>query len=193
MRLVFATHNQHKVAELAALLPSGIELISLDEAGISDEIVENGATLEDNALIKARYVHKRLGLPCFADDTGLEVEALGGAPGVRSARYAGEPVSHDRNIDKLLSQMQGVANRQARFRTVIALICKGQEYLFEGIVEGVITTTRQGSEGFGYDPVFLPNGFNRTFAQMSLERKNSISHRGRAVDKLIAFLSNKNC
>ncbi len=193
MRLVFATHNQHKVAELAALLPPGIELISLNEAGITEEIVENGSKLEDNALIKARYVYEHLGLPCFADDTGLEVEALDGAPGVYSARYAGEPVSHERNIDKLLGQMQGVANRQARFRTVIALICQGKEYLFEGIVEGTITTARQGSGGFGYDPVFLPNGFNRTFAQMSLERKNSISHRGRAVDKLIAFLKNKNC
>ncbi len=188
MPICFATHNQHKVAEIGKLLGGEIEVISLDDLGVTRAIPETGATLEENALIKANFVYQNYHIPCFADDTGLEVAALHGAPGVYSARFAGEPADNEKNIDKLLGLLAGETNRQARFRTVVALVQKGGQHLFEGTVAGEITTARRGSRGFGYDPVFLPKNFDRTFAEMSMEEKNAISHRAQAVSKLIAFL-----
>ena len=192
MRLCFASHNQNKIAELNKLLGSNFEILGLDDLGIIEEIPETGKTLEENALIKANYVAKNHGIACFADDTGLEVESLDGRPGVYSARYAGEHVDNARNIDKLLHEMEGATNRAARFRTVIALIIDKQQYFFSGQVEGLITDKRIGEGGFGYDPVFLPKGFGRTFAEMSMAEKNAISHRGRAVQKLAEFLAKLN-
>jgi len=191
MRICFASHNQNKVAELSRLLGDKYALLGLDDLGITEDIPETGSTLEENARIKAKYVVERHNLACFADDTGLEVAALDGRPGVFSARYAGEPSDSARNIEKLLEELAGRENRQARFRTVIALILDGQEHYFTGIVEGEITREVIGERGFGYDPIFIPKGFNRTFAEMTMEEKNSISHRGRAVRKLIDFLANK--
>lgn len=191
MQICFASHNQNKIAELRKLVGSGIELLGLDDLGIVEEIPETGVTLEENALIKASYVFERKNIPCFADDTGLEVAALGGEPGVYSARYAGEPADSNRNIDKLLTQLKDSKDRKARFRTVIAFIDSDGKQFFEGEVAGTITQKRSGDEGFGYDPVFHPNGFDCTFAEMTMEEKNSISHRGRAVKKLIDFLKNK--
>ena len=188
MPICFATHNQHKVAEISKLLGGEVEVISLDDLGVTRVIPETGATLEENALIKANFVYQNYHIPCFADDTGLEVAALHGAPGVYSARFAGEPADNEKNIDKLLGLLAGETNRQARFRTVVALVQKGGQHLFEGTVAGEITTARRGSRGFGYDPVFLPKNFDRTFAEMSMEEKNAISHRAQAVGKLIAFL-----
>ena len=195
--LVFATHNEHKVIEIQAVMGKQFRIMSLHQSGFSDAIPENRDTLEGNAMQKAEYIYKHLGGDCFADDTGLEVEVLGGAPGVFSARYAeisneiqeGESVP-DANIRKLLKQLEGKDERNARFRTVIALIINGRNYTFEGIVEGTILTLRKGSGGFGYDPVFLPSGHRKTFAEMSLEQKNRISHRGKAVLKLADFLNN---
>lgn len=190
MRLCFASHNQNKIAELGHLLGPDYELLGLDDLGITEDIPETALTLKENAFLKASYVASRYNIPCFADDTGLEVEALGGRPGVFSARYAGEPASDEKNVEKLLSEMQGEANRTARFRTVIAFILEQQQEFFIGEVKGIITHEKSGLEGFGYDPVFLPNGFDRTFAEMKMEEKNSISHRGRAVRQFIEFLSN---
>lgn len=188
MKIVFATNNAHKLAEVAAVLGEGFELVTLREVGITEDIPETGATLEENARQKARYVYERTGLDCFADDTGLEVEALGGAPGVRSARYATDGHDFAANNRKLLAQLEGVANRRARFRTVISLIRGGVEQQVEGIVEGVITHAEAGCGGFGYDPLFIPEGHDVTFAEMSAEAKNAISHRGRAVAALVALL-----
>jgi len=193
--LVFATHNEHKAVEIQAILSQDYRILSLDDVKFQDPVPENENSLEGNASQKAWYVHNRLGKDCFADDTGLEVECLNGAPGVYSARYADltnerkadEPAS-EANIRKLLAAMQGETNRRARFRTIIALILEGKEYIFEGIVEGEIIGERKGSGGFGYDPVFLPSGYNETFAEMSLEQKNIISHRALAVLKLVTFL-----
>lgn len=185
--LVFATQNQNKANEIAAML-SGYTLKTLPDVGIDEDIPEREKTLEGNALAKARYVNQKLGISCFADDTGLEVEALDGAPGVYSARYAGAQKSAEANMDKLLSELSGKDNRKARFRTVIALILNGEEYLFEGIVEGEILTQKTGSKGFGYDPVFRPLGYEHSFAEMAMEAKNKISHRARAVEKLVDFL-----
>jgi len=193
--LVFATHNEHKALEIQAILPHDYRVLSLDDVKFQDLVPENENSLEGNASQKAWYVHNRLGKDCFADDTGLEVECLDGAPGVYSARYADltndrktdEPAS-EANIRKLLAQMQGETNRKARFRTIIALILEGKEYIFEGLIEGVIVEERKGSGGFGYDPVFLPSGYTDTFAEMSLEQKNIISHRALAVLKLVTFL-----
>ena len=190
-RIVFATNNAHKLSEVKAVLGDGYELVTLREVGITEEIPETGATLDENASIKARYVFERTGLDCFADDTGLEVEALGGAPGVHSARYATDGHDFEANTRLLLHNMEGKEDRRARFRTAIILIEGGEEHLFEGIVEGRIIDHEAGSEGFGYDPLFVPEGFDRTFAEMSAEEKNAISHRGRAVAKLVEFLSNK--
>ena len=181
MKIVFATHNAHKVSEVQAVLGSEYQLVTATEAGITEEIPETQPTIEGNALQKARYVYEHTGLNCFADDTGLEVEALNGAPGVYSARYAGEHVSYADNNVLLLKNLAGCENRKARFRTVIALIVDGKEYLFEAHGEG----------GFGYDPLFVPEGSQLTFAEMSSEAKNKISHRGRAVAKLVAFLHGK--
>lgn len=191
MKIVFATHNAHKVSEVQAVLGSEYQLVTATEAGISEEIPETQPTIEGNALQKARYVYEHTGLNCFADDTGLEVEALNGAPGVYSARYAGEHVSYADNNKLLLKNLAGCQNRKARFRTVIALILDGKEHLFEGRVEGTIATEPHGEGGFGYDPLFIPEGSQLTFAEMSPEAKNGISHRGRAVAKLVAFLHGK--
>lgn len=190
MKLIFATNNRHKLQEVSALLGERFELVTPREVGIVEEIPEDSPTLEGNALQKARYLYERTGIDCFADDTGLEVEALDGAPGVHSARYATDGHDFAANNRLLLKNMEGVENRRARFRTVVALILGGQEYLFEGVVEGVIDTYEHGSEGFGYDPLFLPEGGAKSFAEMSSEQKNAISHRGRAVRKLVDFLSN---
>lgn len=189
MRLIFATNNRHKLTEVGQILGSELELVTLAECGITEEIPETSPTIEGNALQKARYVWERTHQNCFADDTGLEVEALGGAPGVRSARYATDGHDFDANVTLLLRNLEGVENRAARFRTVIALIIEGKEYLFEGIVNGRIIAERKGSEGFGYDPVFVPEGEALTFAEMSAEAKNAISHRGRAVAKLAEYLA----
>ena len=188
MKIVFATNNAHKLSEVSAVLGNAFELVTLREVGITEDIPETGATLDENASIKARYVYERTGLNCFADDTGLEVEALGGAPGVHSARYATDGHDFAANNRKLLRELEGRVNRKARFRTVISLIVDGVERQVEGIVEGEITTSESGAEGFGYDPLFMPEGYDRTFAEMSAEEKNAISHRGRAVAKLVEML-----
>lgn len=187
--LVFATNNAHKLSEIRAMLGDAIEVRSLAEIGCFDDIPETAPTLEGNALIKARWVYERYGLNCFADDTGLEVEALGGRPGVHTARYA-YPDRHDpeANNRKLLAELQGAATRAARFRTVIALIQGGEEKLFEGIVEGEIAPCERGTDGFGYDPVFVPEGDTRTFAEMTAEEKNAVSHRRRATEALLRVL-----
>ena len=188
MKIVFATNNAHKLSEVSAVLGNDFELVTLREVGITEDILETGATLDENASIKARYVYERTGLNCFADDTGLEVEALGGAPGVHSARYATDGHDFAANNRKLLRELEGKVNRKARFRTVISLIVDGVERQVEGIVEGEITTSESGAEGFGYDPLFMPEGYDRTFAEMSADEKNAISHRGRAVKNLEALL-----
>lgn len=187
-RIIFATNNAHKLSEVQALLGNTFTIVTLKECGITEDIPETAPTLEGNALQKARYIYEKIGADCFADDTGLEVEALGGAPGVHSARYATDGHDFAANNRLLLKNLEGVSNRKARFRTVIALILDGKEYLFEGVVEGRIAEEESGSEGFGYDPLFVPSGEIITFAQMSAEKKNSISHRGRAVAKLVNFL-----
>lgn len=188
MKIVFATNNAHKLSEVRAVLNDDIELVTLKEVGITEDIPETGATLDENASIKARYVYERTGLDCFADDTGLEVEALNGAPGVRSARYATEGHDFAANNRKLLKELEGKSNRRARFRTVISLIRSGVEQQVEGIVTGTIATSEAGKEGFGYDPLFIPDGKSVTFAEMSAEEKNAISHRGRAVKALAKVL-----
>lgn len=190
MKIVFATNNAHKLGEVAQVVGDKFELVTLRECGIMEDIPENEPTLEGNALAKARYVYERTGLNCFADDTGLEVDALGGEPGVRSARYATDGHDDEANKKLLLERMQGVESRAAQFRTAVALIIGGKEYLFEGVVRGDIATEEHGEGGFGYDPLFLPEGGEKTFAEMSAEAKNEISHRGRAVRKLAEFLQN---
>lgn len=194
MKLLFATHNPHKAQEIRDIFlysGSALEITSLVELGDMEEIVESGDTLVENALIKAREGYARHGLDCFADDTGLEVEALNGRPGVYSARYAGLECRAEDNIQKLLGELQGIQNRSARFRTVVALILDGEEHLFEGAVNGQIIDHKTGAEGFGYDPIFQPNGYSITFGEMSESEKNKISHRGMAIQKLIAFLKNQ--
>lgn len=188
MKIVFATNNAHKLSEVKAVLGDGFELVTLREVGITEDIPETGATLEENASQKAHYVYDRTGLDCFADDTGLEVEALDGRPGVRSARYAGEGHDFKANNRKLIAELEGKENRRARFRTVISLIRGGVEQQVEGIVRGVIATEESGTEGFGYDPLFISEGSDVTFAEMSAETKNAISHRGRAVAALVKIL-----
>lgn len=188
MKICFATNNKKKIEEVKAALGSEFQIVSLEEIGCFEELPETGDTLEFNAFQKARHVKDHYGVDCFADDTGLEVEALDGAPGVYSGRYAGEPRSDERNIDKLLDSMAGKANRKARFRTVIALLLDGKEYQFDGIAKGEILDQRVGEKGFGYDPVFRPEGYELTFAEISLEDKNKISHRGKAVKALVEFL-----
>lgn len=188
--LVFATHNPHKLFEIRQMMPEGIHLLSLDDIGCREEIPETSDTLEGNARIKAAHVWQQYGYDCFADDTGLEVIALQGAPGVYSARYAGPGADSRANMEKLLNLIGGNTDRRARFRTVIALCLRGTYHFFEGIVNGEILKTPTGSGGFGYDPVFRPDGFDLSFAQMPLEEKNKISHRGRAFRKLSAFLHN---
>ena len=189
-RLVFATNNDHKLRELREILSAEFELLSLNDINCSDDIPETGATLEDNAAQKAFYIWDKYAIDCFADDTGLEIEALGNEPGVYSARYAGEERSAASNMRKVLENMANESNRKARFRCVISLVIDGREKQFEGIVEGKILFKEQGAAGFGYDPVFMPDGFNQSFAEMPAEDKNRISHRGRAVMKLVDYLEN---
>ena len=191
MKIIFATNNKHKLKEVQAVLGNGYQLVTPSELGITEEIPEDRPTIEGNASQKSHYLYERTGDDCFADDTGLEVEALGGEPGVRSARYAGPGHDSERNMELLLRNMKGATNRRARFRTVISLILDGEEHLFEGIVEGALLTAPRGTNGFGYDPIFVPDGYAETFAEMSDEAKNAISHRGRAVAKLAAFLKNR--
>lgn len=188
-RVVLCTGNAGKVAELKALLPLPIELLSLAEVGIHEDLPETGDTLEANALQKARYAHVRCGLPCMADDTGLEVDGLQGAPGVHSARYAGQARDAGANMRKLLAALMGSDDRSAQFRTVLAMIDEEGEHTFEGVVRGTITEAPRGTGGFGYDPVFVPEGGEHTFAEMDKVAKNAISHRGRAVASLVAYLA----
>lgn len=186
--LVFATNNKHKLHEVREMLDGVVEIKSLDEMGLAGDIPETADTLQGNALLKAQWVWQRTHLDCFADDTGLEVNALGGAPGIYSARYAGPQCNFDDNVDKLLSAMEGKTDRRADFRTVICLLEGGEPTYFEGRVDGMILTEHYGQEGFGYDPVFMPDRFAVSFAEMPLEVKNQISHRGLAVAKLVAYL-----
>lgn len=189
MKLIFATNNQHKADEIRAVLKGPVELVTLREAGIDIDIPEPYDTLEENARTKSVTIFKMTGTDCFSEDTGLEVDALGGEPGVKSARYAGEGRSFDANIDKLLSQLSGITDRKARFRTVISLLINGKETLFEGVCEGRIIEEKRGNNGFGYDPVFIPDGADRSFAEMDIAGKNQFSHRKKATQKLVAFLN----
>lgn len=185
--LIFATQNQHKVDEVKSMLPEWIEVKSLEDIDFHDELPENGTTFEENALDKAYYVYQKLGVDCFAEDSGLVTDALNGAPGVYTARYAGEKASNDENIDKLLKNMSVQTNRSAHFKTVIALVFDGKKWFFEGDVHGEILRGRTGEGGFGYDPVFRPEGYEKSFAQMSQDEKSAISHRGIALQKMLAF------
>ena len=191
MKLVFATNNQHKVNEIRSVVGDQFEIITLKEAGIDIDIPEPYDTLKENASEKSRTIHRLTGLSCFSEDTGLEVDALNGEPGVKSARYAGVGKSFDKNIEKLLSNLKGNQRRTARFKTVISLILEDKEYFFEGVCEGKIIEERRGSGGFGYDPVFVPGGETRTFAELSLTEKNLFSHRKKATDNLLIFLGIK--
>jgi XTP/dITP diphosphohydrolase len=187
--LIFATNNLHKLSEIQSLIGDNFAIKSLRQIGCTEDIPETAPTLEGNALLKAQYVYNTFGKNCFADDTGLEIESLDGRPGVFSARYATDGHDFEANIDKVLEELTEVKNRKARFRTVIALILDGSVHYFEGIVTGEIISERKGIKGFGYDPVFLPDGYDRTFAEMPLPEKNKISHRARAVNKLVDFLN----
>lgn len=188
MKILFATNNAHKLAEVQAVLGPAFTLLTPCDCGVTEEIPEEQPTLEGNASQKAHYLRRRTGLDCFADDTGLEVEALGGAPGVHSARYATDGHDFDANKRLLLENLAGQNNRRARFRTVVSLLLDGKELQFEGIVEGRILEEERGQEGFGYDPLFVPDGCDKTFAEMSADEKNAVSHRGRAIRKLAAYL-----
>ena len=187
-KIVFATNNKHKLDEIRKITAGKIEILSLSDINCNEDIEETGTTLEENALIKVRYIKNKYGYDCFADDTGLEVEALNGAPGVYSSRYAGAQCNPQDNMNKLLDALQGINNRNAQFRTVIAVTLNNNEHLFEGVVKGHITTEKHGSNGFGYDPIFMPIGYNNTFGELSDEVNNGISHRAVAMEKLIAFL-----
>lgn len=188
MKLIFATGNAHKLSEVQQIMGDSVQLVSLKECGITEDIPETEPTIEGNALQKARFVHRITNADCFADDTGLEVDALGGAPGVHSARYATDGHDFEANISLLLSNMEGVSDRKARFRTVVALIIDGKEHLFEGIVNGRILRQPAGNGGFGYDSVFMPDGAELSFAQMPAQQKNAMSHRARAIEKMKKFL-----
>ncbi len=191
MKLVFASNNKNKITEIKALLPSIFKILSLEDIGCTEEIEETENTIAGNAKLKADYITKKYGYDCFADDTGLEVDALNGAPGVYSARYAGENVTYEDNVQKMLKEMKGRENRNAQFKTVIALNLGAKQSLFEGICKGEITNEKHGNDGFGYDPIFRPSGFKQTFAEMNLKEKGLISHRGLATKKLIEFLKEK--
>lgn len=192
MKLVFATHNLNKFKEVQLLLPKHIELLSLTDIGCEEDIPETSETIEGNAILKAEYVKTHFGLDCFADDTGLEVKALDGAPGVYSARYAGDTKNTQANIQKLLQNIDGITDRSARFKTAIALTLQERQHLFLGICEGAITSAERGDKGFGYDPIFQPKGYNQTFAEMPLTLKGEIGHRGKAMRELIDYLSLNN-
>jgi XTP/dITP diphosphohydrolase len=187
-KIVFSTNNPHKLEEVRQILKDKYEVVGLRDIGFAGDIPETGKTLHDNALIKSRFVHKAYGYDCFSDDTGLEIDALEGRPGVYSARYAGEDGNAGKNIDRVLREMKGVTSRTARFKTVISLILDKKEYFFEGVIEGKIATEKTGMEGFGYDPIFIPEGYDVSFAEMPPHEKNGISHRARAVKELAAFL-----
>lgn len=186
--IVFATNNQHKLDEIRKITGGRLRILSLADIDCHEEIEETGSTLEENALIKAGFVREKYGYDCFADDTGLEVEALDGAPGVYSSRYAGNGCNPADNMDKLLSALKGAENRSAQFRTVIALVINGKEHLFDGVIKGKIIEEKRGTTGFGYDPIFMPDGYDKTFAELGNEVKNSISHRALAMEKLVGFL-----
>jgi XTP/dITP diphosphohydrolase len=188
MQLVFASNNKNKIKEIQLLLPDSIQILSLEAIGCTEDIPETANTIEGNAILKANYVSQKYGFDCFADDSGLEVAALDGEPGVFSARYAGEPKNDENNIDKLVANLKGVENKKANFKTVICLNLKGEQQLFTGIINGTIIEKRIGTNGFGYDPIFVADGYQKTFAELSLEEKATISHRGIAVKQLVEFL-----
>lgn len=188
LKLVFATNNKHKLEEVQAML-TNFEIVSLAEINCFEDIPETADTLEGNAILKANFITEKYGLNCFADDTGLEVEALNNEPGVYSARYAGEDNNAEANMNKLLNNLKNTQNRKAQFKTAIALNIQGKQFIFEGVCKGTILTEKRGESGFGYDPIFMPDGFNRSFAEMNLAEKGSISHRGKAVEKLVTFLN----
>ena len=189
MKLIFASHNAHKASEIQSILPSWIDIKTLSELNYLEEIPENEATIEGNSQFKARFVHQKFEQNCFADDTGLEIFALNGRPGVHSARYAGVQRDSADNMDKVLMELETISDRSAQFKTVITLYWEGMEHQFEGIVRGQIATVKTGSEGFGYDPIFIPEGETRSFAEMTLAEKNQFSHRARAIEKLVAFFN----
>jgi XTP/dITP diphosphohydrolase len=189
MKIVFASNNKNKIKEIQALLPAAIQIVSLEDIGCTEEIPETANTIEGNAILKANYVTQKYGFDCFADDSGLEVDALNGEPGVFSARYAGEPKNDENNIDKLLTNLNGIENKKANFKTVICLNLNGNQHLFTGIINGQIINERVGTNGFGYDPIFVADGYQKTFAELTLEEKSNISHRGIAVKQLIEFLN----
>lgn len=191
MKLVFASSNSHKINEIKKLLPENIELLGLNDIECFDEIPEIAETIEGNAILKADYITQKYGYNCFADDSGLEINTLGGKPGVYSARYAGEPRDDNKNIDKVLVELENQSDRRANFKTVICLNLNSHQYLFTGIIDGNITQERKGSNGFGYDPIFVPDGYDETFAQMAFEEKNQISHRAKAVMQMIDFFEKK--
>ena len=188
-KLIFATNNQHKLEEVSHLIKYNYQILSLKDINCFEEIPETSDTIKGNASQKSYYIYDKFGIDCFADDTGLEIEALDGRPGVYSARYAGEEHNFEKNMNKVLAEMNGITNRKARFKTVISLILNGEERFFEGIINGLILTEKRGQEGFGYDPIFQPNGYDLTFAEMPLEEKNKISHRAIAVRNLINYLN----
>jgi len=191
MKLVFATNNVNKLIEIKHLLTGNVQLLSLRDIGLKEDMPEDQDTIEKNAIQKASYINKKYNINCFADDTGLEVEVLNGRPGVKSARYAGESKSSDKNIEKLLFELKNKQNRNARFKTVICLIIEGKQYIFEGIAKGKIIDRKKGNKGFGYDPVFVPEGYSKTFAEMALAEKNKISHRAIAIKKFTEFINLK--
>ncbi len=191
MKLVFASNNKNKIKEIQLLVPASIQILSLEDIGCTEEIPETADTIEGNAILKANYVTEKYGYACFADDSGLEVDALNGEPGVFSARYAGEPKNDAHNIDKLLANLKEIENKKANFKTVICLNIKGMQHLFTGIIKGQIIDQRIGSNGFGYDPIFVADGYQKTFAELTLEEKSNISHRGIAVKKLIHFIHSR--
>ena len=191
IRLCFATNNAHKLEEVRAMMPDHLEIVSLQDIGCIQELPENQRTIEGNALEKAQFIFEKFGIDCFADDTGLEVDSLGGEPGVDTAHYAGPERDAQKNMELLLKNLQGKANRNARFKTVFALFWQGEMYSFEGLVKGRISTEKKGDQGFGYDPIFIPEGFSESFAELGSEIKNRLSHRAAATKQLVAFLGNK--
>jgi XTP/dITP diphosphohydrolase len=190
MKLVFASNNHNKIKEIQLLVPNSIEIVSLKDIGCYEDIPETADTIEGNAILKANYVTEKYGFNCFADDSGLEIDALNGEPGVYSARYAGEPKDDSKNIDKVLENLKDKTNKKANFKTVICLNIDGKQSLFTGIINGKIIENRVGDNGFGYDPIFVANGYSKTFAELSIEEKAAISHRGKAVKQLVDFLQN---
>jgi XTP/dITP diphosphohydrolase len=188
MKVVFASNNKNKIKEIQLLVPTTIQILSLEDIGCTEEIPETAETIEENAILKANYITRNYGYDCFADDSGLEVDALNGEPGVYSARYAGEPKDDDKNIQKLLENLNDTTNRKANFKTVICLNSKGEQHLFTGIINGTIIKEKIGSNGFGYDPIFVAENYTKTFAELSIEEKSRISHRGIAVRQLVEFL-----